>query len=116
MEWTSGAWNGVWINISRLQADLLKGVYRLQPVKRVDIPKPNGKLRPLGIPQLTDRIVQRAMFMAMEPIWASMSRKKSGFHRSSRGFWPERSVHHAVRAVQLQLQDGRFEGPLDHRR
>ncbi|WP_298967191.1 reverse transcriptase domain-containing protein, partial [uncultured Roseibium sp.] len=62
--------------------------------------KANGKLRPLGIPTLTDRIVQRAMLMAMEPIW------ESDFHRLSYGFRPERSVHHAVRTVKIQLQDG----------
>ena len=49
---------------------------------------------------LTDRIVQRAMLMAMEPIW------ESDFHRLSYGFRPERSVHHAVRTVKIQLQDG----------
>ena len=54
-----------------------------------------------GPPDLsTDRIVQRAMLMAMEPIW------ESDFHRLSYGFRPERSVHHAVRTVRIQLQDG----------
>ncbi len=52
------------------------------------------------IPALRDRIVQRAMLMVMEPIW------ESDFHRLSYGFRPERSVHHAIRTVKFQLQDG----------
>lgn len=59
----------------------------------------NGKLRPLGIPALRDRIVHRAMLMVMEPIW------ESDFHTLSYGFRPERSVHHAIRTVKLQLTD-----------
>ena len=87
-------------HLEKLREDLLHGSYRPKPVKRIYIPKAKGKLRPLGIPTLTDRIVQRAMLMAMEPIW------ESDFHRCSYGFRPERSVHHAVRTVKLQLQDG----------
>jgi retron-type reverse transcriptase len=84
-------------HLEDLQIGLLEGSYRPQPVKRIYIPKSSGKLRPLGIPTLTDRIVQRAMLMAMEPIW------ESDFHRLSYGFRPERSVHHAVRTVRIQL-------------
>ena len=85
--------------LTQMRQALLDGSYRPLPVRRIYIPKQNGKLRPLGIPSLRDRIVQRAMMMAMEPIW------ESDFHRSSFGFRPGRNVHQAVHMVAFNLTD-----------
>lgn len=89
------------VELQILRDELLSGHYQPLPARRVYIPKSNGKLRPLGIPALRDRIVQRAMLMAMEPIW------ESDFHTLSYGFRPERSVHHAeITAHRLRGNTG----------
>ncbi len=83
--------------LEHIREDLLAEKYVPAPARRIYILKANGKLRPLGIATLRDRIVQRAMLMAMDPIW------ENDFHSLSYGFRPERSVHHAIRTVKLQL-------------
>ena len=83
-----------------LREQLLKGTYQPQPVKRVEIPKPDGGMRKLGIPTVLDRFIQQAVMQVLQRHWDRT------FSDHSYGFRPGRSAHQAVAQAQQYIAEG----------
>src|SRR6202795_4777779 len=83
-----------------IRSQLLSGTYQPQPVKRVEIPKPDGGIRKLGVPCVVDRLIQQALLQVLQERWDPT------FSKHSYGFRPGRSAHQAVAQAQRYIAAG----------
>ena len=83
-----------------IRSQLIAGTYQPLPVKRVEIPKPDGGIRMLGVPCVVDRLIQQALLQVLQPSWDET------FSKHSYGFRPGRSAHQAVAQTQRYVAEG----------